>query len=89
MYAFDDVASTVHQSLIHGSRLYTLKPDRDERLNELEILEFALPEDIEGMKVARMRGRGLHSSTFRLDVSTVLGTRWVVPVDHSDNNGSG
>jgi hypothetical protein len=31
----------------HGRRLYMLKPDRDERLNELEVLEFALPDDIE------------------------------------------
>jgi len=40
----------------HGSSLYMIKPDRDERLNELEVLELALPEDIEGMKSAHMRG---------------------------------
>ena len=49
-----------------------LKPDRDERLNELEILEFALPEDIEGMKLARMRGD--EEASDRLELLDVANT---------------
>jgi hypothetical protein len=34
-------------------------------------------------------GRALHSPTFRLDVSTLQWTRWVILVDFSDKKGSG
>ncbi|KAK9823106.1 hypothetical protein WJX72_000307 [[Myrmecia] bisecta] len=43
-------------SCFHGNKLYTLKPNRDEKLDELQILEFSLPEDIERMKNEKKKG---------------------------------
>ena len=56
----------------HGRRLYMLKPDRDERLSELEVLDFALPDDIEGMIEARKRGDDQASA--RLELLDVANT---------------
>mmetsp|Transcript_33290 Transcript_33290/g.78947 ORF Transcript_33290/g.78947 Transcript_33290/m.78947 type:complete len:632 (+) Transcript_33290:204-2099(+) len=40
----------------YTNKLYMLKPNREEnKLDEIEVLEFALPDDIEGLKAAKRR----------------------------------
>jgi hypothetical protein len=51
--------------------------------SEFSVLQGQLAEGKEAL------GRGSHSCTSRLAVSTVCGTRWVVSVNFSDKNGSG
>ena len=40
-------------SVISGNRLLSLKPNRDEKLSEIEVLEFTMPSEIEGLQVQR------------------------------------
>jgi hypothetical protein len=42
----------------HGSKLLTVKPNREERLDELQILELHLPDDIERMRAQRRKVGG-------------------------------
>lgn len=43
----------------YGNKLFTIKPNVHERLFELQVLEFALPEDIERLRHSRKRDLGL------------------------------
>ena len=40
-------------SVFSGNRLLSLKPNRDEKLSEIEVLEFTMPSEIEGLQVQR------------------------------------
>ncbi|KAF6250631.1 hypothetical protein COO60DRAFT_1681080 [Scenedesmus sp. NREL 46B-D3] len=44
-------------SVMHGSKLFTLRPNLHEQLDELMVMELTLPEDIERMKAAKRRGK--------------------------------
>ncbi|WIA13348.1 hypothetical protein OEZ85_006930 [Tetradesmus obliquus] len=44
-------------SVMHGSRLFTLRPNLHEQLEELMVMELTLPEDIERMKTAKRRDK--------------------------------
>jgi len=49
-----------------GNKLYTLKPNIHEKLFELQVTEFALPEDIERLRHSKKRDLGLSE---RLELS--------------------
>eukprot|EP00891_Asterochloris_glomerata_P004088 jgi/Astpho2/4088/Aster-x1197 len=51
----------------HGNKLYTLRPGKDDRLDELQILEFTLPEDIERMKSEKKKGSMVYERLDLLD----------------------
>jgi hypothetical protein len=44
-------------SVMHGSKLFTLRPNLHEQLDELMVMELTLPEDIERMKTAKRRDK--------------------------------
>ena len=76
-------------SVFHGSRLLTLKPNREERLTELEVLEFTMPQEIEGLATTR-RKRG-DDSTDKLEIlddasstPNAIEVSWRPPVKNLD-----
>lgn len=42
-------------SAMHGNKLYTLQPNLQEQLLELQVMSLTVPEDIERMKSAKKR----------------------------------
>ena len=40
-------------SVFYGHRLYTLKPSLHEGLDELSVIDFTLPEEVERLKAAQ------------------------------------
>ncbi|KAK3242846.1 hypothetical protein CYMTET_47464 [Cymbomonas tetramitiformis] len=77
-------------SCFQGTRLLTVRPNRDERLDELEVLEFSLPEDISGLR--RQRTAGVeedHGDRLELldevnSAPNAIEVMWRAPAKHAD-----
>mmetsp|Transcript_17491 Transcript_17491/g.44035 ORF Transcript_17491/g.44035 Transcript_17491/m.44035 type:complete len:628 (-) Transcript_17491:2367-4250(-) len=72
----------------YGNKLFTLKPSMHERLWELMVTEFALPEDIERLRHSRKRDLGL-SERLQLADECVAGVNsleltWVPPTKNAE-----
>mmetsp|Transcript_19854 Transcript_19854/g.64594 ORF Transcript_19854/g.64594 Transcript_19854/m.64594 type:complete len:632 (+) Transcript_19854:58-1953(+) len=73
----------------HGNKLITVKPNREEKLDEAEVIEFALPEDIEGLKRAHQSGDDEHSDRLELCDDAVTSANaievsWRSPAKNAD-----
>mmetsp|Transcript_16072 Transcript_16072/g.54796 ORF Transcript_16072/g.54796 Transcript_16072/m.54796 type:complete len:644 (+) Transcript_16072:153-2084(+) len=76
-------------SAFHGNKLITIKPNREEKLDEMEVLEFTLPEDIEGLKKAKNRGDDEQSDQLELcdeatTTSNAIEVTWRPPAKYAD-----
>lgn len=54
-------------SCFYGNKLFTLKPNINEKLFELQVMEFALPEDIEHLRHSRKRDLGVSDKLELMD----------------------
>uniref|UniRef100_A0A7S3QQQ5 Fibronectin type-III domain-containing protein n=2 Tax=Dunaliella tertiolecta TaxID=3047 RepID=A0A7S3QQQ5_DUNTE len=71
-----------------GNKLYTLKPSMHEKLWELQVTEFALPEDIERLRNSKKRDLGVSEKLQLLDdaicgVSSIE-LQWRPPTKNTD-----
>lgn len=71
-----------------GNRLFTLKPNREDELDELEVIEMAMPEDIEGLKLQARRENDIVSSLEILDdavcTTNAIEVAWRAPTKNAD-----
>lgn len=71
-----------------GNRLFTLKPNREEQLDELEVIETAMPEDIEGLKLQARKENDIVSALEILDdavcTTNSIDVAWRAPTKNAD-----
>lgn len=71
-----------------GNRLFTLKPNAEDLLDELEIIDMALPEDIEGLKLQARKDNDIVNSLELVDeassTTNSIEVAWRAPTKNAD-----